>query len=86
MLQNNLIEKVQVTRNDTKMISYEIKLEQILNILFYPRTLNFVEKKYGEDARLIFEQFIEFGVLTLKQIIEQIQNIGEEFAKKVINE
>ena len=75
MLQNNLIEKVQVTRNDTKMISYEIKLEQILNILFYPRTLNFIEKKYGEDARLIFEQFIEFGVLTLKQLIEQIQNI-----------
>ena len=75
LLQNNLIQKTQISRNDVKMISYEIKLEQILNILFYPRTLNFIEKKYGEDARLIFEQFIEFGVLTLKQIIEQIQNI-----------
>ena len=75
MLQNNLINKKDIKRNDTKFISYELKLEQILNILFFPRSLNFIEKKYGENARLIFEQFIEFGVLTLKQIIEQIQNI-----------
>ena len=75
MLQNNLIQKKQITRNDVNYTSYEIKPEQILNILFFPRSLNFIEKKYGENARLIFEQFIEFGVLTLKQIIEQIQNI-----------
>ena len=75
MLQNNLIQKKQITRNDVNCTSYEIKPEQILNILFFPRSLNFIEKKYGENARLIFEQFIEFGVLTLKQIIEQIQNI-----------
>ena len=75
MLQNNLIQKKQIIRNETNYISYEIKPEQILNILFFPRSLNFIEKKYGENARLIFEQFIEFGVLTLKQIIEQIQNI-----------
>lgn len=75
MLQNNLIQKKQIIRNETNYISYEIKSEQILNILFFPRSLNFIEKKYGENARLIFEQFIEFGVLTLKQIIEQIQNI-----------
>ena len=75
MLQNNLVQKKQITRYETKVISYEIKLDQILNILFFPRSLNFVEKKYGENAKLIFEQFIEFGVLTLKQIVEQIQNI-----------
>ena len=75
MLQNNLIQKKQITRNDVNYTSYEIKPDQILNILFFPRSLNFIEKKYGENARLIFEQFIEFGVLTLKQIIEQIQNI-----------
>ena len=75
MLQNNLIKKADIKRNDTKFIAYELNLEQILNMLFFPRCLNFIEKKYGEDARLIFEQFMEFGVLTLKQIIEQIQNI-----------
>ena len=75
MLQNNLIQKKQINRSEGKYISYEIKQDQILNILFFPRSLNFIEKKYGENARLIFEQFIEFGVLTLKQIIEQIQNI-----------
>ena len=75
MLQNNLIQKKQIIRNEANYTSYEIKPEQILNILFFPRSLNFIEKKYGENARLIFEQFIEFGVLTLKQIIEQIQNI-----------
>ena len=75
MLQNNLIQKKQIIRNEVNYTSYEIKPEQILNILFFPRSLNFIEKKYGENARLIFEQFIEFGVLTLKQIIEQIQNI-----------
>ena len=75
MLQNNLIQKMYITRNETKVISYEINLEQILNILFYPRTLSFIQNKYGENARLIFEQFIEFGVLTLKQVVEQIQNI-----------
>ena len=75
MLQNNLIQKKEISRNDVKNTSYEINLEQILNILFFPRSLSFIEKKFGEYARLIFEQFIEFGVLTLKQIIEQIQNI-----------
>ena len=75
MLQNNLIQKKQIKRNEISFISYELKLEQILNILFFPRSLSFIEKKYGENARLIFEQFMEFGVLTLKQVIEQIQNI-----------
>ena len=75
MLQNNLIKKKQITRNDNKLISYEFNMEQILNILFFPRTLNFVQKKYGEYAKIIIEQFIEFGVLTMKQIVEQIQNV-----------
>ena len=75
MLQNNLIQKMQITRNDIKVMAYEMNMEQILNILFYPRTLSFIQKKYGENARLIFEQFIEFGVLTLKQLVEQMQNI-----------
>ena len=70
MLQNNLIQKKSISRN----ISYELKFEQILNILLFPRTLNFIEKKYGDFGRMIFEQFINFGVLTLHQVVEQIQN------------
>ena len=40
MLQNNLIQKKIITRNNL----YELKDEQILNILLFPRTLNFMEK------------------------------------------
>ena len=69
MLQNNLIQKKIITRNNL----YELKDEQILNILLFPRTLNFIEKKYGNHGRMIFEQFIGFGILTLKQIIEQMK-------------
>ena len=45
-----------------------------MNILLFPRTLNFIEKKYGNYGKMIFEQFIQYGVLTLHQIIEQILN------------
>ena len=74
MLQNNLIQKKSLSRNGGKFIAYELKLDQILNILLFPRTLNFIEKKYGDYGRRIFEQFINFGVLTLLQVVEQIQN------------
>jgi transcription initiation factor IIE alpha subunit len=74
MLQNNLIQKKSLSRNSGKFISYELKFDQILNILLFPRTLNFIEKKYGDYGRRIFEQFINFGVLTLLQVVEQIQN------------
>ena len=74
MLQNNLIQKKIITRNDVKLTSYELKYEQFLNILLFPRTLNFIEKKYGNYGRMIFEQFIRLGILTIQQLVEQIQN------------
>ena len=74
MLQNNLIQKKSEERNEGKCITYELKCEQIFNILLFPRTLNFIEKKYGNYGKMIFEQFIGFGVLTLHQMVEQIQN------------
>ena len=58
----------------------EEKCYSIENCLSCPE-LDFCEeceKKYGEDARLIFEQFMEFGVLTLKQIIEQKKLIDQK--------
>ena len=74
MLQNNVIKKSNISPYDSKSTSYELNTGQILNILLFPRTLNFIEKKYGTYAKMIFEQFIEYGVLTLEQIVEQIQN------------
>ena len=74
MLQNNLIKKKPFSKNESKYASYELKTEQFLNILFFPRTLNFIENKYGIYGKMIFEQFIGFGVLTIEQIIAQIQN------------
>ena len=74
MLQNNLIKKKTFSKNEPKYASYEFKIDQILNILLFPRTLNFMENKYGIYGKMIFEQFFGFGVLTLEQIISQIQN------------
>lgn len=75
MLQNNLIKKkTNFIKKDATLTYYEFKSEQILNILFFPRTLNFIEKKYGPYGKMIFEAFIELGVLTLEQIVEHIQN------------
>ena len=74
MLQNNVVTKVTNSRNKSNVALYELNTEQILNILLYPRTLRFVEKKYGIYAKMIFKQFIKFGVLTLEQIVEQIEN------------
>ena len=74
MLQNNLIQKKKIKRNEIKYTAYELKCEQILNILLFPRLLNFIEKKYGNYGKMIFEQFILVGILTLRQIIEHINN------------
>ena len=75
MLQNNLIKKKTITNKiGTKLTYYELKFEQIINILFFPRTLNFIEKKYGPYGKIIFQSFIEMGVLTLEQIVEEIQS------------
>ena len=74
MLQNNIIKKKTFSKNEPKYASYEFKIDQILNILLFPRTLNFMENKYGIYGKMIFEQFFGFGVLTLEQIISQIQN------------
>lgn len=74
MLQNNLIKKTSTKRKDVVYQAYDLNHEQILNILLFPRTLKFIEKKYGFIGKLIFEQFMEFGVLNTQQIIEQIQN------------
>ena len=73
MLQNSLIQKSEIKRNEAKLTVYEIKTEQILNILFFPRILNFIEKKYGNYGKMIFEQFLEYGVLTMQQIVDLIQ-------------
>ena len=72
MLQNNIIKK-SFSKNESKYTSYELKIEQFLNILLFPRTINFIENKYGIYGKMIFEQFIGFGVLTLEQIVDQIQ-------------
>ena len=61
MLQNNIIKK-SFSKNESKYTSYELKIEQFLNILLFPRTINFIENKYGIYGKMIFEQFIGFGV------------------------
>ena len=73
MMQNNLVKKNLQRKKD--IVLYEFNSDQIFHILLYPRSLDFINKNYGEYAKMIFEQFMEFGILNLNQITEQILNI-----------
>ena len=45
----------------------------VLNILLFPKILSYINKKFGEYSELIFEQFMQFGILSSFQIREQVK-------------
>jgi len=74
LLQNKLINCQEIFRNEIKYIGYEINIENILNILLYPRLCIFAKEKFGDFGLYIFEEFMNFGILNSPQLIEQIKN------------
>ena len=72
LLQNTLIKYDEVIRKTSKEIIYEIEIYNILNILRFPKALYFINQIYGENAVLIFEEFMQFGILSAGQCLEQI--------------
>ncbi len=73
LLQNKLVNTKEIIKKENKTIAYEIIIDNVLNILLFPKILTYINKKYGEYAELIFEQFIQFGILSSYQIREQVK-------------
>ncbi len=61
-----------VKRKDTREFLYELDLESVLNILRYPKILYFINQKFGPNSVYIFEEFMQYGILSFHQCIEQI--------------
>jgi len=72
LLQNKLIKFEELIRKDSKDIVYEIEIPNILNILRFPKILYHISQLFGENSVLIFEEFMQFGILSAGQCIEQI--------------
>ena len=75
LLQNKLVTTKEINRKENKIIVYEIIIDNVLNILLFPKMLTYVNKKFGEYSELIFEQFMQFGILSSYQIKEQVKLI-----------
>lgn len=74
LLQNKLAASVEVTRKETLIIGYELIVDNILAILQYPKMLYLVNQKFGESAVMIFEEFMNFGILSAGQMFEQVKS------------
>lgn len=72
LLQNKLIKFEELIRKDAKEIIYEIEISNVLNILRFPKILYFINQLHGENSALIFEEFMQFGILSAGQCVEQI--------------
>lgn len=72
LLQNKLIKFEELIRKDSKDIVYEIEIPNVLNILRFPKILYHISQLFGENSILIFEEFMQFGILSAGQCIEQI--------------
>ena len=81
LLQNKLANVVEVTRRETKIIGYEINIENTLNILMFPKLLIYAKNKFGEQGVMIFEEFMHFGILNASQVFDQVKNKIEKSGK-----
>jgi hypothetical protein len=73
LIQNKIVRFQEVQRKDNREFVYEIEVEAILNILRYPKILYHISQKFGEHGILIFQEFMQYGVLSFSQCIEQIR-------------
>ena len=72
LLQNKLIKFEELIRKDAKDIVYVIEIHNVLNILRFPKIIFFINQLFGENSVLIFEEFMQFGILSAGQCVEQI--------------
>jgi hypothetical protein len=73
LLQNKLTTFEEVKKKDFIEFQYSINLEHVLNFIRFPKILYFINSKFGENAVLICEEIMQFGILSANQCIEQVQ-------------
>ena len=81
LMQNKLCSSTELIKKDTKVIGYEILIDNVLNVLFFPKILYLGKNKFGEYATMIFEEFMQFGILSSLQVFEQVKNKIEKTKK-----
>ena len=81
LMQNKLCSSTELIKKDTKVIGYEIIIENVLNILLFPKILYIGKNKFGEYGTMIFEEFMQFGILSSIQVFEQVKNKIEKTRK-----
>lgn len=72
LLQNKLVNCEEIKRKEVIENVYEFDVENALNYLRYPKILYLINHKFDSNAVMIFEEFMQFGILSANQIIEQV--------------
>jgi hypothetical protein len=72
LMQNKLVFFQEVTRKDVIETVYELDVDSVLNYLRFPKILYFINHHHDYHAMLIFEEFMQLGILSAGQVIEQV--------------
>jgi hypothetical protein len=79
--QKKFLKFTEEMRKNVKENLYQIDIQNILNVLRYPKILYHINTLFGEKAVLIMEEFLQFGILSAGQCIEQISFKNKESLK-----
>jgi len=72
LMQNKLVNYEEIKRKESIENVYEFDIESALNYLRFPKILYVINHKFDTNAVLIFEEFMQFGILSANQIFEQV--------------
>jgi hypothetical protein len=72
LMQNKLVNFEEIKRKEIIENVYEFDVEMALNYLRFPKILYLINHKFDSNAVLIFEEFMQFGILSANQVIEQV--------------
>lgn len=78
LMQNKLLFFQEVSRKEILETIYELDVENVLNFLRYPKILYFINHQHDLNAMMIFEEFMQFGILSAGQVIEQVKDKLEQ--------
>jgi hypothetical protein len=85
LVQNRMVRFQEVQRKDCREFLYELDIESVFNVIRYPKILYHISQKYGENGILIFQEFMQYGVLSFNQCIEQIKYQKTKASANYIN-
>jgi hypothetical protein len=72
LMQNRLVNYEEIKKKEIIENVYEFDVESALNYLRFPKILYLINHKFDSNAVMIFEEFMQFGILSANQISEQV--------------